>query len=318
MHTVESLTPTAWDGYVGQDRLKTRIEAYMNYAYSGADEPRPLEHMFLHGPPGAGKTTLVRLIAKRYHQRLLIVKCPMQADDWRALRGFRAGIVFFDEVHLLKPADQGLLLTFLTEGKIKPPKDHEIHIPWLTVIAATTEREKVIDPLLGRFTLAPDYEPYTEEQLTTIVRNMAEMKSLELDTEEDYLTLGKAALGVPRNAQHLIVAGSVLAHDKKRAPTAAEILEFANLTDEGLTADHLEYLRIVGKQHGEPCGITHVANLMRIKPKAVELFERDLYHLGYIEFTGRGRRLSTEGMRRIGDLSTDSNDNEGGVWYDER
>lgn len=110
------------------------------------------------GPPGVGKTTLSRLIAK-YQKRDFIELSAVSAgksdirkiiqdiDALGPLHKKEAPILFLDEIHRFNKAQQDYLLPFVEEGKI-------------ILIGATTENPsfEVISALLSRtkvFTLQP-------------------------------------------------------------------------------------------------------------------------------------------------------------------
>ncbi len=120
----------------------------------GKDKPirlviksKQLFSMVFWGPPGCGKTTLARIIAKGIGLDFfpLSAVSARKEDLRKIVRSIREGLypqgslVFLDEIHRFNKAQQDYLLPFVEDGTI-------------TLIGATTENPsfEVIGPLLSR------------------------------------------------------------------------------------------------------------------------------------------------------------------------
>ena len=139
----ERMRPRTLDEFIGQEKLlgpgkPLRVQI----------EHDDLGSMLFWGPPGCGKTTLARVIARLTHSEFIPfsavltgikeIKEVMAAAEQKARSGHRT-IVFVDEVHRFNKAQQDAFLPHVEAGHI-------------IFIGATTENPsfEVISPLLSR------------------------------------------------------------------------------------------------------------------------------------------------------------------------
>ena len=125
------LRPTTLDELVGQATLLAQGSALRR----AIEEGRP-HSMILHGPPGAGKTTLARLVATSsdaaFEEESAVeagraeVRAVLQRARERLKTTGRRTVFFLDEIHRFNKAQQDALLPAVEDGLV-------------TLIGATTE-----------------------------------------------------------------------------------------------------------------------------------------------------------------------------------
>lgn len=286
-----------WDDLVGQTDVKRRLDIRIKAALNS---DRPLSHVLLTAAPGFGKTTLANMIAIRLGERtfkalvapvaIITVKAIVEQHQDEPL------VIFIDEFHRTSKADQEAWLTLLEEGFIESGGERIYH-PNLTVIAGTTARDKVIPAMVDRFPIKPVFEDYTDDEMASIIEGMASRIGLTLP-EGMAVELGRATGGTPRNGRGLVEAARDLSEIGEY--TAADVIDLAGVTEDGLDGEQLKYLGLLYKADRQRLGLGGIAAQLQMHPHAVEGgTERLLLKRGYIDLHPAGRVLTKAGAARI-------------------
>ena len=227
----ERMRPTVAAEFIGQRRLVAEGKI-LSRALAGDLS----QSLILWGPPGCGKTTLARLVARACSLRFVPFSAVLsgikevravmaEAQAERARSGSRS-LLFVDEIHRFNKAQQDAFLPFVEAGDI-------------VLIGATTENPsfEVIGALLSRSRVVR-FEPLPTEDLVAILRRAVEDPERGLEhgsnVAEGLLErIAQAADGDARRALNLLESAATLASqgDLSEEVVAEALLEKALFYD---------------------------------------------------------------------------------------
>ncbi|MGI6124317.1 MAG: AAA family ATPase, partial [Acetivibrionales bacterium] len=206
---VNDCGPQVIEQYVGQRQVVRRCKIALEASWN---EGTRLPHMLMLGSPGLGKTELCHLLAREMgcelHEQLAQnIRLPKDLHAF-LLSPKDKDVVLLDEIHELPPVTQTTLYRALENQQIflstkQGKKSRPISIANFTVLGATTNPERLLQPLRDRFKVVLDLTFYSSSELEQLLRNR--IRRLAWNVEDSVLSLiAQRGKGTPRIALRLL------------------------------------------------------------------------------------------------------------------
>jgi Holliday junction DNA helicase RuvB len=301
-----SLRPQSLEEFLGQKNVTSALRISIEAA---KQRNEPLEHLLLAGPPGLGKTSLAYCIAHQMGAKITATSGPAierAGDLVGILTNLELGdILFIDEIHRLSrvieeflyPAMENFQIDFVID-KGPYAKTVKFNLKPFTLIGATTRKGLLSAPLRGRFGLFFDFDFYTPEELSEIVKRSAQLLEVKID-DESSLEIAKRSRGSPRLSNRLLKRvrdyAQVLGKGVIDIGITQKSLEKIGVDKQGLDEMDRKYLSAIINLHkGGPAGIEAIAaSLSEDRLTLEDVIEPYLLKEGFIIRTPRGR-VATE------------------------
>lgn len=299
-----TLRPTAMDEFVGQKKIKEKLEIFIQAASERGD---PLDHTLLYGPPGLGKTTLAHIIAQEMGKSIYSTSgsaIDRPGDLAKILTNSQlqdADVLFIDEIHRLHPQVEEVLYSAMEDfkvdivlGKGASTRSVKIPLPHFTLVGATTRAGLLTSPLRNRFGVINHLDFYEENELFVIILRSAKILGIQIE-ESGAREIARRSRGTPRIANRLLRRSRDYAQIKGEGvitrDIAREALAMLEIDRKGL--DHMDrkiLQAVLHKFAGGPVGLKTLAMAVNEEPDTLEeVYEPYLIREGFINRTPKGR-----------------------------
>jgi len=318
-----SLRPRSLSEFLGQAAMKENLSVFIAAA---RERQESLDHLFLIGPPGLGKTTLAQVVANELGADFKVTSAPA-LDKPKDLAGILTSVTertvfFIDEIHRLKPIIEEMLYIAMEDyeldwiiGQGPSARTIRIPIPPFTLVGATTKAGMVSSPLISRFGISFRFSFYETADMEAIVRRSAGILQVPVDADAASL-LAASARGTPRVANRLLRRmrdyAQVLGKGRITRDVVAEGLKRLEIDELGLERYDREILKIIIERYnGGPVGAETLAISVGEAVDTLEdYYEPYLIQIGLLQRTPRGRVATAYAYEHL-KLEKKANGNDG-------
>ena len=309
----QKLRPSRFVDFVGQDKIRERLELFVQAAKERSDV---LDHVLLSGPPGLGKTTLSYILADSMDANIKCTSGPV-IDKPGDLAGLltsleRGDVLFIDEIHRMQRSVEEYLYSAMEDFVIDIVIDQgpnarsvRLNIQPFTLIGATTRAGMLSAPMRSRFGLVNRLDYYDAPTLKIIIKRSAMILNVEIE-DSGAMEIASRSRGTPR------IANNLLRRARDYAQVKADNIITRDLADKALNlldidGDGLEEMDkrilscIIEKFGGGPVGLGSMSVSVGEEADTIEeVYEPYLIQEGYLQRTPQGRIATKRAYEKFG------------------
>jgi Holliday junction DNA helicase RuvB len=297
---VNEVAPTELADLIGQRSVVQQVRVALCAAHQ---DDKSFDHALLVGPAGCGKTQTAKVIAAEmggdFHEVLgQTLETPADLNGL-LLSAKDKDVVFIDEAALTPSEQQHALLLALDQRRIvlaggrvgKSPQS--IPLGRFTLLMATTDEYRLINPLIERCRLVLRFVFYAEEELAEITGQRC--RALDWRIDESVLPfVAQRSVGVPRRALRIVQAARRVARSEGEhritLDHAVRACELEGIDSLGLGTTESAYLRILAE------GTTRlnvISSRIGLPARTISTTESLLIRLELVDKDEKGKRILT-------------------------
>ena len=307
---INDCRPQVIEHFVGQRQVVRRCKVALEASWNQGTK---LPHMLMQSGPGLGKTELSCILANEVgmtggpHEQLAQnIRTP---GDLHALLMTPKDkeVCLIDEIHELHPIAQTTLYRAMENQQIflgtrKGKKSRPVKIANFTIIGATTDPQKLLQPLRDRFKLVLEFEFYSEQELETLLRTRSRQTGMHVD-DAVFSMIAQRGKGTPRIALRLLESTRMVAFSENAEVITTEhfhrTCELEGIDHIGLTGNEIKYLKIL-HENDYKARLNVIASRLGLNPRHVsKIIEQFLIRQGLVTKNNSVRVLTQEGLSHL-------------------
>lgn len=237
--------PETFSQYIGQESAKNKL---INRIEGTKKLNEKMDHVFISGSAGCGKTTLAYIIAKQFGVKFVETVGGNLRNEQMAIDKImeaEGGIVFLDEIHKLNNKVGNFLLPVIEDFQVCGKK-----IKPFTLIGATTEAGELLKhlaPFVMRFPVKIELEDYRKEDLIFILKQYHSKKYNHISISDDIFNI------VADNCKNTPRIGLALLKDYICSENINTVLSDNGIVKEGFT---IKDIKVLNYLNDKPKGVS--------------------------------------------------------------
>ncbi|MFH1686806.1 MAG: AAA family ATPase [bacterium] len=287
----------SFDDFIGQEKIKKDLKIHMERSFFAFE---PLDHIMFYGGAGLGKTTLATAVAEEMGSTI-VTKTGDEINKetlWEILTTLPSNAIFFiDEIHSLPVKVCEILygpLQIINNQKLAEETTDFLfegeYISPFTLIGGTTSPGMLTKPMRDRIILDYYFEPYSVEELTTILINYN-------CPQNAAVIIAERSRGVPRIAlKHFIrIRNRAMETENITPEICLETFDDYGIHNDGFSDTDIKILKYLAARGS--ASESEIYRTLDVDASDYRgMYEPFLLQKGLIRISSKGRELTKAGL----------------------